>query len=149
MSVLYISWPEKCCSVGGLVLTLFDHVSSVRSHWDTTLDEADIFLINLIYGRNHRVDLLLSKQRCKLLIQSVAHYFQQQMFYQNTGYAPSAWSSLITTLPVHGLGHRFLIIKIIVLHFPFKRWSTKSHNCNLRTRILFAFSLKRVPVHQS
>lgn len=72
------------------MLTLFDHVSSVRSHWDTTLDEADIFLINLIYSRNHRVDLLLSKQRCKLLIQSVAHYFQQQMFYQNTSYALSA-----------------------------------------------------------
>ncbi len=90
MSVLYISWPEKCCSVGGLVLTLFDHVSSDSSHWDTTLDKADIFLINLIYSGNHHVDLLLSKQWFRLLIQSVAYYFRQQVSYQNTGYALSA-----------------------------------------------------------
>lgn len=61
MSVLCISWPEKCCSVGGLVLTLLDHVSSDSSHWETILDESDIFLINLIYCGNHHVDILLSK----------------------------------------------------------------------------------------
>ena len=87
MSVLYISWPETCCSVGGLGLTLFDHVSSDRSHWDTTLDEADIFLINLIYSGNHHVDVLLSKLCFRLIIQSAAHYFRQQVSYQNTGYA--------------------------------------------------------------
>lgn len=96
MSVLNISWPEKCCSVGGLVLTLFDHVSSDRSHWDTTLDEANVFLINLIYSGNYHVDLLLSKHQSKLLIQSVVLYFQQQMFYQNTGHSRSARGFLIT-----------------------------------------------------
>lgn len=57
MSVPHISRTEMCCSVGGLVLTLFDHVSNVRSLRDTTLDEADIFLINLIYGPNYHVAL--------------------------------------------------------------------------------------------
>lgn len=61
MSVLCISWPTKCCSVGGLGLTPFDHVSSNSSHWDTILDKADILLINLIYSGNHHVVLLLSK----------------------------------------------------------------------------------------
>lgn len=57
MSVLHISWPEKCCSVGGLALTSLDHVSSDSSHRDTMLDEAEIFLINV----NYSVDLRLSK----------------------------------------------------------------------------------------
>lgn len=83
--------------MGGLVPTLFDHVSSERSHWDTTLDEANAFLINLIYSGNYHVDLLLSKHQSELLIQSAVLYFQLQMFYQNTGHTPSAKGSLITT----------------------------------------------------
>lgn len=39
------------------MLTLFDHVSSVRSLRDMTLDQVDIFLINLIYGPNYHVAL--------------------------------------------------------------------------------------------
>lgn len=79
MSVLDISWPEECCSVGGLVPTLFDHVSGDRSHWDSTLDEANVFLINLIYSGNYHVDLLLSKHQSELLIQSAVLYFQLQI----------------------------------------------------------------------
>lgn len=52
--------------MGGPVLTLCDHVSTNRSHWDAMLDEAAILLINLIYGRNHHHDLLLSKSQFEL-----------------------------------------------------------------------------------
>lgn len=52
--------------MGGLALILFDHVSTNRSHWDAVLDETVIFLINLIYGCNHHVDLSLSKSQFEL-----------------------------------------------------------------------------------
>lgn len=52
--------------MGGPVLVLFDHVSTNRSPRDAMLDETVIFLINLIYRRNHHVDLSLSKSQFEL-----------------------------------------------------------------------------------
>lgn len=48
------------------------------------------------------------------------------MFYQNTGHSPSARIPFIKELTVNGLGHSFLVIKVIGLHFILNTYIKKS-----------------------